>query len=215
MCDAVPHMHLYVHTQVHAFLHNANAKNGIHTCDHINILHINPPLYVSQSAIMATADCITTFQDAILPFLLTPKADTGLLMQLLLKASSNDKRFVVEEARATLDKLAIATALGALLRTLEPLVEHRSPKVNGSGWVVWGWLDEMALFLHSMYTMFTIHIHYIFTVDIRYIYALPVMIMNVCLRPCIFHAPTCFPIHHTGPGSGGFDAAAGNGPCRG
>lgn len=78
---------------------------------------------------MATADCCTIMGPAVMAHMVMPRPDAGLLMQLLLKASSNDKRFVVEEARTCLDRLACAAGLEALLEAGGMLVDHRSPKV--------------------------------------------------------------------------------------
>lgn len=85
---------------------------------------------------MATADCCAILGPAIVPLLVLPRADVGLLMQLLLKASSNDKKFVVEEARTCLDRLAVAAGLEALLEGGGVLVDHKSPKVGMRVWRV-------------------------------------------------------------------------------
>ena len=78
---------------------------------------------------------IRTFQDSILPYLSiggTQKPATSLLSQLLLKGSSNDKRFVIEEAKAALQAVAQSIAPLSLLPLLLPQVQHKSPKVGCS-----------------------------------------------------------------------------------
>jgi hypothetical protein len=87
---------------------------------------------VPQSAIMAVADIVEGFGDDILPHL-----DVGgvgnpagsLLYQLLLKGSSNDKRFVIEEAKRALTLTADYVGPVSLLDLLLPYAAHKSPKV--------------------------------------------------------------------------------------
>ena len=58
-----------------------------------------------QTAIMAVADLYLSYGDALLPHTDVggqAKPLTSLLAQVLLKASSNDKKFVIEEAQRAL-----------------------------------------------------------------------------------------------------------------
>jgi len=88
---------------------------------------------ILQSAIMAVADIVEAFGDDVLPHL-----DVGgvgnpgdsLLYQLLLKGSSNDKRFVIEEAKRALALTAGCIAPMPLLDLLLPYAAHKSPKVS-------------------------------------------------------------------------------------
>ena len=66
-----------------------------------------------------------------------PLLDTGgmtqpgksLLAQLLLKAGSNDKKFVIEEAQHALDTIALSMDAPAILGRLLPYAAHKNPKV--------------------------------------------------------------------------------------
>lgn len=67
-----------------------------------------------------------------------PLMDTGsmtrpansLLLQLLLKASSNDKKFVLDEVQQTLTVMAKSVDPAACLDRLLPYAAHRNPKVR-------------------------------------------------------------------------------------
>ena len=82
---------------------------------------------------MAVADIVEAFRDDMLPHL-----DVGgvgnpggsLLYQLLLKGSSNDKRFVIEEAKRALALTAGCVTPVPLLELLLPYAAHKSPKVS-------------------------------------------------------------------------------------
>ena len=54
----------------------------------------------------------------------------SLLLQLLLKASSNDKRFVIEEVQQTLAVMAKSIDPAACIDRLHPYAAHRNPKVR-------------------------------------------------------------------------------------
>lgn len=63
--------------------------------------HLHTPV-PPQTAIMAVADVYTTYGDLLLPHTDVGgqlKPTTSLLAQMLLKCSSNDKKFVIEEAQ--------------------------------------------------------------------------------------------------------------------
>lgn len=69
---------------------------------------------------------------------MVPFMDTGsmtrpansLLLQLLLKASSNDKKFVLDEVQQTLTIMAKSVNPAACLDRLLPYAAHRNPKVR-------------------------------------------------------------------------------------
>ena len=81
---------------------------------------------------MAAGDIISVFRDDIEPYLNkggSSKPASSLLYQLLLKGSSNDKRFVVEEAKNALEIMARAISPTLMLGHIIPYAEHKSPKV--------------------------------------------------------------------------------------
>ena len=86
-----------------------------------------------QTAVMCVADFFAVFGDKMVPFMdlgsLTRPANS-LLLQLLLKASSNDKRFVIEEVQLSLTTMAKAIDPAASLDRLLPYAAHRNPKVR-------------------------------------------------------------------------------------
>lgn len=79
------------------------------------------------------ADLFATFGDKMIPLLdngsMTRPANS-LLLQLLLKASSNDKRFVIDEVQQTLATMAKNIDPAACLDRLLPYAVHRNPKVR-------------------------------------------------------------------------------------
>lgn len=99
----------------------------------MEVFHSNQRDFLNlQTAIMSVADVIRTFKEETEPFLNkggVSKPASSLLYQLLLKGSSNDKRFVVEEAKATLTVMAENITPGVLLQHILPYAEHKSPKV--------------------------------------------------------------------------------------
>ena len=86
-----------------------------------------------QTAVMCVADLFAVFGDKMVPFMdmgsLTKPANS-LLLQLLLKASSNDKHFVIEEVQLSLATMAKSVDPAALLDRLLPYAVHRNPKVR-------------------------------------------------------------------------------------
>lgn len=89
---------------------------------------------LSKTAIMTARDLFLSSAPAMLPLCDVGGASqpmNSLLAQLLLKAASNDKKFVIEEAQRALSTMADAlppTDFSALLR---PYTEHKNPKVRG------------------------------------------------------------------------------------
>ncbi|KAK9788320.1 hypothetical protein WJX73_006811 [Symbiochloris irregularis] len=86
---------------------------------------------VSKLAIMCMGDFVIAFGDALLPRLDTGGPNSSLLNQLLLKASSNDKRFVVDEAQKALDTLSQQVRATCLAGCVLPYTSSRSPKQRG------------------------------------------------------------------------------------
>ena len=86
-----------------------------------------------QTAVICVADLFSAFGDKMIPLLdngtMTRPANS-LLLQLLLKASSNDKRFVLDEVQHTLTVMAKSIDPSACLDRLLPYAAHRNPKVR-------------------------------------------------------------------------------------
>ena len=91
---------------------------------------------LSKTAIMALRDLYLSCSGEEL----VPLTDIGgstkpigsVLAQLLLKAASNDKKFVIQEAQSTLVTMAEMLPPAAMLAMLIPgYVEHKNPKVRG------------------------------------------------------------------------------------
>lgn len=92
----------------------------------------SPRSGIIKTAVMATADLCRVFKGSLLPHL-----ESELLLQLLIKAGSNDKKFVIEEAQNALRNLAYSIAPDrnagdALLILLETHAKHRNPKVRAN-----------------------------------------------------------------------------------
>lgn len=89
---------------------------------------------LSKTAIMASRDLYLSLSSEMLPY-----TDVGgmaqplqsLLGQLLLKAASNDKKFVIEEAQRTLSTMAEQLKPSLFLPLILPYTEHKNPKVRG------------------------------------------------------------------------------------
>ena len=91
------------------------------------------PSFCMQTAILCCTDFFRILRDGILPYLDMggpQQPQSSLLLQLLLKASSNDKRFVVEEAQRALQVLAESLDPSQLLNRLMPYTAHRNPKAS-------------------------------------------------------------------------------------
>ena len=86
-----------------------------------------------QTAVMCVADLCSVFGNSLMPYIDTgslSRPANSLLLQLLLKASSNDKRFVIDEVQLSLRTLAKSVDSAALLDRLLPYTAHRNPKVR-------------------------------------------------------------------------------------
>lgn len=83
----------------------------------------NPRSALCKTAIMASADLFSGYQDEMLEFL------EPLLLQLLLKASQ-DKRFVCEEAEKSLVAMTAWLSPITLLQKLQPYAAHKNPRVR-------------------------------------------------------------------------------------
>lgn len=89
---------------------------------------------VCKTAILTVADIYITFGDDMLP--LTDvggmeKPLTSMLAQMLMKAASNEKKFVVDEAGKTLECMVSSCSPAPIVAMLLPYVEHKNPKVRG------------------------------------------------------------------------------------
>lgn len=89
---------------------------------------------VCKAAVMCSAETFCIFGGAMADLtdgsgMAAPQ--TSLLQQLLLKAASNDKRFVVEEAQAATAAFARHMPSQRALEMLLPYTGHKSPKVRG------------------------------------------------------------------------------------
>lgn len=86
-----------------------------------------------QTAVMCVADLFAIFGNAMVPHMDTgslTRPANSLLLQLLLKASSNDKRFVIEEVQLSLTTMAKSVDPAASLDRLLPYAAHKNPKVR-------------------------------------------------------------------------------------
>lgn len=82
---------------------------------------------------MAVSDLCRTFGTELLPLLDAGGAaqpQRSLLSQLLQKAGSNDKRFVIEEVTRALQTMAECMEPRQLLDRLLPSAAHKNPKVR-------------------------------------------------------------------------------------
>ena len=112
------------------------AFNSFHHSGLVQILYIDK-FDLVQTAIMAATDIISTYRDEIVPVLNVggmEKPANSLLSQLLLKASSNDKKFVIDEAKAALRAMSSNLAPLKLLTHILPQTQHKNPKVRYTPW---------------------------------------------------------------------------------
>jgi len=89
---------------------------------------------LSKTAIMTARDLFLCDAPAMLPICNTGSVAqpvNSLLAQLLLKAASNDKKFVIEEAQKALITMTETLDPSQFLRLLLPYTEHKNPKVRG------------------------------------------------------------------------------------
>ncbi|KAL3135085.1 hypothetical protein ABBQ32_008030 [Trebouxia sp. C0010 RCD-2024] len=92
-----------------------------------------------KTAVMCVADLFAVFGNAMVPYMDTgslTRPANSLLLQLLLKASSNDKRFVIEEVLLSLTTMAKSVDPAACLDRLLPYAAHKNPKVRAQVAVV-------------------------------------------------------------------------------
>ena len=82
---------------------------------------------------MCVSDLCRTFGTELLPLLDVGGAAQplkSLLSQLLTKAGSNDKRFVIEEVQRALQTMADTIEPPRFLARLLPYAAHKNPKVR-------------------------------------------------------------------------------------
>lgn len=88
---------------------------------------------VMQAAIMCVGDLLAAHGSRILPLLDTGGATQpakSMLAQLLLKAGSNDKKFVIDEVQRALGIMATNMDPPAIMGRLLPYAAHKNPKVR-------------------------------------------------------------------------------------
>ncbi|KAK9671794.1 hypothetical protein RND81_12G055300 [Saponaria officinalis] len=88
----------------------------------------NPRSALCKTSIMTAADIFTVYRDKLLEPTISAAFD-NLLLQLLLK-SSQDKRFVCEEADKTLNSMVQSITPLPLLQKLQIYASHNNPKVR-------------------------------------------------------------------------------------
>lgn len=91
----------------------------------------SPRSALSKSAIITSRDLFRYVPRSMADLLDVGNTSTSLLSQLLLKAASNDKRFVVEEAVASLEEMAQSLSPLSVMNALMAYAEHKNPKVRG------------------------------------------------------------------------------------
>jgi hypothetical protein len=100
----------------------------------------SPRSNVSKSAIITTRDLFCLRPDRMGAFIAEDpqlKNTNSLLSVLLTKASSNEKKFVVDEAVASLDRMSRRVDRGLVLApVLAGCTEHKNPKVRGRSFML-------------------------------------------------------------------------------
>ena len=89
---------------------------------------------LSKTAILTLRDMYISCAEAMLPVTDLGGATTPMnsaLAQLLLKAASNDKKFVIEEAQRALINMSERLPPLGFFSLLAPYTEHKNPKVRG------------------------------------------------------------------------------------
>jgi CLASP N terminal len=89
---------------------------------------------LSKTAILTLRDMYLCCAEAMLPLTDLGGAATPMnsaLAQLLLKAASNDKKFVIEEAQRALVTMSETLPPLGFFSLLAPYTEHKNPKVRG------------------------------------------------------------------------------------
>ena len=98
----------------------------------------SPRSGIIKTAVLASNDLCATLGPAVVPHLGDGNNNNpGWLLQLLVKAGSNDKRFVIEAAQDAIRSLAAALAPNraagdTLLDVLKAHAKHRNPKVRAN-----------------------------------------------------------------------------------
>ncbi|GMH40929.1 hypothetical protein BSKO_08833 [Bryopsis sp. KO-2023] len=94
----------------------------------------SPRSSISKTAVMCCCNLFETFGDEVIPWIDIggpTKPANSMVSQLLLKAGSNDKQFVVEEVQRSLTAMAKCLSPISIIEMLVPYTKHRSPKVRG------------------------------------------------------------------------------------
>lgn len=94
----------------------------------------SPRSSISKTAVMCCRDLFESFGDEVLPWIDVggpTKPANSMVSQLLLKAGSNDKQFVVEEVQQSLTAMAKSLSQISIIEKLVPYTQHRSPKIRG------------------------------------------------------------------------------------
>ena len=89
---------------------------------------------LSKTAILTLRDMYVSCAEAMLPLTDLGGPTTPMnsaLAQLLLKAASNDKKFVIEEAQRALVTMSETLPCLGFFSLLAPYTEHKNPKVRG------------------------------------------------------------------------------------
>jgi len=109
----------------------------------VDLTEVLPPLLkavrslrssLCKTAILTVADMYAAYGDKMLPVTDVggPAKPLGsMLAQLLTKAASNEKKFVVDEAIKTLEIVVDSCSPEPLVTMLIPYTEHKNPKVRG------------------------------------------------------------------------------------
>lgn len=92
----------------------------------------SPRSALSKSAIITCRDLFTYVPDTYMKAYLENSAD--VLNQLMIKAASMDKRFVVEEAVRALDAMATALTGADVMSAILPYLSHKNPKIRGKAY---------------------------------------------------------------------------------
>lgn len=114
----------------------------------VDLTEVLPPLLkavrslrssLCKTAILTVADMYAAYRDEMLPVTDIGGATKPLgsmLAQLLTKAASNEKKFVVDEAIKTLETVVDSCSPEPLVTMLIPYTEHKNPKVRGKSCTV-------------------------------------------------------------------------------
>jgi len=81
-----------------------------------------------KSGLLCVADLLKTFGDSFIPHM--EAGGVSSLLLVLMKKASQDKRFVVDEARKTLLVMVEMWTAEDTLRVMNPHIAHKSPKIR-------------------------------------------------------------------------------------